>query len=311
MRRSRISFVFGIVIFLIISGCTESQQASIQPTLSPTFIETPEPTITPEPESKHGDFENIVIVNELERSYLLHIPPGLDDEQPIPVVFAFHGYTHSPKDMQTISQFDEIADQEQFLVVYPMGIELSWNTGWEGSPHFGYSLANNVNDIEFVRLILSDLEGNTNINPNRIYAVGFSQGGMLVYRLACEMSDTFAAIASVSGNHLISNCNPTLPVSIIHIHGLKDTSVKYSGGGAFDFPHVDEGIETWTELNNCTGSEKEEDEANGITHITYETCEAGTSVELYTTDSGTHSYYRIGIPASETIWEFFSEHPKR
>ena len=56
MRRSRISFVFGIVIFLIISGCTESQQASIQPTLSPTFIETPEPTITPEPESKHGDF---------------------------------------------------------------------------------------------------------------------------------------------------------------------------------------------------------------------------------------------------------------
>jgi len=310
MMRTYSSMVVLIAILLTITGCSSIQQDTPQPEISPTLTEIPEPTITPETAIPDGDFEYYLMVNDVERSYLLHIPSGLNNQQPVPVLFAFHGNFQTPKEMQNIYQFDEISDQEKFLVVYPTGIKESWNTGWEGSPHAGYALANNVDDVAFVRQIVSDLESHAKIDPKRIYAAGFSQGGMFVYRLGCEMSDTFASIASVSGNLLLTSCNPTQPVSIIHIHGLKDKSVNYSGGAPFGFPHVEEGIETWSELNNCTDSIEEIDEANGITHITYSPCQVGTSIELYTIDSGTHSYIRIGIPASETIWRFFVVHPK-
>lgn len=76
-----------------------------------------------------------------------------------------------------------------------------------------------------------------------------------------------------------------------------------------DFPPVEEGIETWVELNQCTGSEMEEDPENGITHFVYTPCESGSVVELYTLDSWGHDWpWRI-LPASEVIWAFFDAHP--
>jgi polyhydroxybutyrate depolymerase len=288
-----------LVFAIALSACTTGQGGP-----SPTPTPTPIPTFQPDAS------ERTVVVNDLERSYLLHIPPDLNNQQPVPVVFAFHGYTIMPKGMQYATRMDEIADREKFLVVYPKGIELSWNTGWEEGTHGGYALAHNVDEPAFIRQILSDLDTFTNIDPKRIYAMGHSQGGMVVYRLGCEMSDTFAAIAPVAGLHLLSDCNPTQAVSVIHVHGLSDQFVHFSGGGKFDFPSVEEGIETWVELNNCVSFATEEDEENGITHITYDPCQAGTAVELYTIDSGGHDWPRTKMPASEIIWDFFVAHPK-
>ena len=322
MKRKFSISIFFIAIILMISGCDVSQQEITLSTPLPSQPETPErttapsqtatsePTSAPLPTEEESDFVVDLMVDGLERSYLLHIPPGLDDQQPLPVVFAFHGYNVNPKGMQTSSQFDEVADQEKFIVVYPFGVVFSWNSGSEYKPHYGSALADNVDDVGFTKQILSDLESRATIDPKRVYAMGFSQGGFLVYRLGCEMADTFAAIAAVSANHLFSNCEPTEPVSVIHIHGLKDTSELFAGGGKFEHPPVIEGIELWADLNNCTDSREEKNESQGITHITYEPCNAGTSVELYTTDSGIHNYARIGIPTTEIIWDFFQSHPK-
>jgi polyhydroxybutyrate depolymerase len=264
---------------------------------------TSEPTIQP------GDFERNVTVDDLDRSYLLHVPSGLNNSQAIPVVFVFHGRNHNPGTIRGSSGMDEISDSNNFLVIYPAGIEDSWNAGG-GNPNLGYAIAHNVDDPAFVREILKDLESFITIDHNRIFAAGHSQGGMLVYRLACEMSDTFAAIASVAGVHFLSDCTPEEGVSIIHIHALKDGFVPFTGDDLKLFPPVNEGIDTWVELNDCSDSFIEEDEEEGITHLIYSSCRSGTAVELYTTTSGTHSWSRIGIPATDVIWDFFAEHPK-
>jgi polyhydroxybutyrate depolymerase len=162
-----------------------------------------------------------------------------------------------------------------------------------------------------VRQMLSDLSTVASIDPKRIYAAGFSQGGMLAYRLACEMSDTFAAVASVSGPMTYRLCQPQQAVSVMHVHGLADEYVPYSGGGPDNYPPVEPGIAAWVGFAGCTGSSEVESLSEGITHTTYAPCEAGTAVELYTIESIRHSLPPMrGMSIAEVIWDFFAAHPK-
>ena len=277
------------------------------------------PTIQP------GDSERKLMVNDLERSYLLHIPPGLNNEQPVPVVFAFHGYTQSPLIMKKMAALDDVADQANFLVAYPKGVNNTWTYGGGGT---GAATDENVDELAFIRQMLSDLETIATIDPKRIYAVGFSRGGALVYGLACDMSDIFAAIASVSGPMEYDTCQPSQPVSVLHVHGLADTHILYSDG-------VEKGIATWAQLNGCMGSAQveelcptfldqihtklddcteyaeEEKPTDIIIHTDYASCQSGTAVELYTFVSGRHLWPSNYVPPfSEMIWDFFATHPK-
>jgi polyhydroxybutyrate depolymerase len=222
-------------------------------------------------------------------------------------VFVFHGNPGDANGMRWIG-FDEISDLEHFIVIYPEGVEQSWNTGAKGP---GSAIAQNVDESAFIKKILSDLEKIVKFDPKRIHAIGYSQGGSLVYRLACNMSDTFAAIASISGSMEYSPCNPSQAVSVIHVHGLEDRKVPFSGGGPWELSPIEKGINTWVNLDNCTDSAKEEDYSNGITHVSYTSCQSGTSVELYTIDSGDHTWpSKDEISTSEVIWDFFASHPK-
>jgi polyhydroxybutyrate depolymerase len=314
----KLTYLLLLVIAITYSACSAGVSEP-SPTVIPTSTPSPPPTSAPEPTPKPTQtltvrptfqaeaVERIVMIDDLERSYLLHIPPDLDIQSPVPVVFALHGYGGMAKYMQLGARMDVIADREKFIVVYPQGLEFSWNTGWDQP--FGYATINNVDEAAFIRQILSDLNTVASIDLKRIYATGASMGAMAVYRLGCEMSDTFAAIAPVAGVHLAIDCNPSQAISVIHIHGLSDSTVEFSGGGMRDFPPVEEGIQTWVELNQCAGSEVEEDPENGITHIVYAPCESGSVVELYTLDSWGHDWPWRRLLASEVIWAFFEAHP--
>jgi polyhydroxybutyrate depolymerase len=267
----------------------------------------PIPNPTAAPTIQPGDFERKLTVNDLERSYLLHIPSGLNSQQPLPVVFAFHGRTGTPKEMQTVTRFNIVADLGNFLVVYPEGIFRTWNAG----DCCGYAMNHNVDEQAFIRQILADLDTIATIDPKRIYAVGYSNGGMLAYRLACEMSETFAAIAPVAGALVYSPCQPQQAVSVIHVHGLADTSVPYAGGTPHDFPPIEQVIANWVQLAGCTGSPHVESLVNIATHTTHTSCQAGTAVELYTIDSLYHGWpSKKELLISQIIWDFFAAHPK-
>ena len=268
---------------------------------------TPMPTLAP------GGYQRTLAVNGQSRTYLLYVPPNLDSSQPVPVVFGFHGYTANGARFRDVTGFNAIADTNGILAVYPEGEggDHSWNAGGccAGARTAG------LEDVAFVRQILSDLKTIANIDPQRIYATGHSNGAMFVYRLACEMADTFAAIAPVAGPLFYSPCKPEKPVSVIHVHGLADTSVPYAGGAfagypSMTFPSVAESIAAWVKLDGCT-ADAQVDEQGVVTHTAYASCKGGAAVELYAIEELDHSWPQPDLwPASERIWEFFAAHPK-
>ncbi|MFZ5820145.1 MAG: alpha/beta hydrolase family esterase [Chloroflexota bacterium] len=286
-----------------------------------------QPPSLPEPASASlpvGDSEHRLAYAGVERSYVLHIPPGYDPSQPAALVLAFHGITLDAYEMIRISGFNAQSDAAGFIVAYPnaAGEQRSWN----GGHCCGEAARDNVDDLGFVRAVIADISASLDIDPKRIYATGFSNGAILAYRLACEMADQIAAIAPVSATQALEDqqaCQPSRPVPVIHFHGTDDEPNPYDGGvtpGGVQFIPVTDAIRFWVDLDGCPVEPQRED-AGSIVHDVYAPCQAGSSVELYTITGGEHAWpggeavsQRMGEPnmeisATALIWEFFLAHP--
>ena len=253
-----------------------------------------------------GD-ERTVKVDGSERSYLVHVPPNI--AQPAPVVFVFHGGGGRPQAMERKTGMDDLADQHGFIAVYPAGLGGpsgrggTWNVGPPGPP-------SSAEDVAFVQAILHDLEQAGPIDHARIYAAGHSMGGIFAYRLACEMSDTFAAIAAVSATMVEPSCHPTSPVAVLHIHGTDDERIPIAGGrgamtaGDRSWPAPEQGVASWRQFDSCSG-EPTRSEDGGERCTTYGACRA--TVEYCVIPGGRHPWPE---GAADQIWAFFAAHPK-
>ena len=298
MKNTR-SYLLIIITIAVLIDTASCNRAAATPTAMPTL--------------QPGSHQRTLMVKGLSRTYLLHVPPGLDSLRPVPVVLAFHGYSGNGSSFRDVTGFDDIADNNGFLVVYPEGA--GGDHSWNASGCCAGAMMSKVDDIAFVRQLLSDLGAIANIDPKRIYAAGHSNGAMFVYRLACEMSYTFAAVAPVSGPLFYSPCQPSQPVSVMHVHGLADSIVPYAGGvlssvPGLIFPSVEQGIAAWVQLDGCTG-EAQVEKQGIVTHTVHVSCRAGTAVESYTIDGLEHSWAQPDIwPTSKMIWGFFAAHPK-
>ena len=177
-----------------------------------------------------GDYTRTVEIDGRSRSYIVHVPPKYDSKRPTPVVLAFHGALTNAAIMAVSTGLDAKADEAGFIVAYPNGtgeggLLLFWNSG--GVRHkSGQTLPD---DVKFTQEILDDLAKAANVDANRVYATGISNGGMMCYRLASELSPRIAAIASVSGTMAPESCHPRRPVSVMHFHGTADKIVPFDG----------------------------------------------------------------------------------
>jgi polyhydroxybutyrate depolymerase len=271
---------------------------------------------TPVTTEQAGDQLHTISVNGLKRTYLLHVPAGLDLSQPSPLLLVFHGYSGNAEAARLISSFNRMADEEHFIVVYPNGTGEDASTlSWNGGRCCFYARDNDIDDVGFTRQMIIDIESYASIDLKRIYAAGMSNGGIFSYRLACEMSATFAAVAPVAGSLLFEPCQPEQPISVIHVHGLDDTVVPYNGNGAppelsdVGFTPVEEGISFWAEQNGCP-AEAQVEQDGAITHIVYAPCRKDTAVELYAVAGTGHTWPLLKIQTSRVIWDFFAAHPK-
>ena len=290
------------------------------PSLSPTASAT-----LPTGESKHT-----LTHDGRDRSYLLYVPADIDWNQLVPLVFTFHGGTGNAQNAINMSKFNEVADQNGFIVAYPNGtgrlredILLTWN----GGTCCAYAQENKVDDVGFVRAIVADLQAQANIDPHRIYATGMSNSGLLSHRLACEAADIFAAAAPVAGTLNFSPCQPTEPISIIEFHGTDDQHIPYEGGiGSaslvdVSFASVADSVEFWATFDGCN-PQPQTSTTEDIQHEEWTGCKSTTAVELYTIIGGGHAWPggvrgrpeadqpTESISASPVIWEFFAAHPK-
>ena len=153
------------------------------------------------------------------------------------------------------------------------------------------------------------------IDRKRIFATGISNGGLFSYRLACELSGRIAAAASVAAT-LISECSPSRPVSILHVHGLEDQNIPFEGGqGArgvvnLEWPAAQDGIERWRTLDGCPATVKTT-VSGAVTASSWAPCRSGTEVRLVTIAGLGHTWPKAPYNATLEIWRFFAAHPKR
>lgn len=283
-----------------------------------------------------------IISDGAKRTFIVHVPPSYSGEQPIPLVLAFHGGYGSGSHMQKVTRFDELADREDFIVVYPDGLNRHWNDG-RGDVRHGQQTRehrfSHADDIKFVRDLLDQFDHQYVIDKKRIYATGISNGGMFSYRVAAELSDKFAAVAPVAGcigEALASNFAPAEPVSVLHIHGTADKYVPYQGGPLLGgrlpgkvLP-VRESVEMWVSADQCDTTplttELPASSDRDLCRVqvqAYKNGKSGTEVQLYRIEDGGHTWPNMQMKSnfvlgnvcrdfdgSGQIWEFFRTHPK-
>ena len=283
-----------------------------------------------------------IAVEGVERSYLLHIPATNNLARKRPVVIMFHGGGGTAKAAMWETQWDEKADKEGFLAVFPEGTPpdrsrpgrfrdnpQTWNDG-SNRPDVG-AARRGVPDVEFVSAILSDLKARFSVDERRIYVTGFSNGASMAFRVARELSTTVAAVAPVAGADWQADKTPERPVPLLYITGTADPLNPLAGGeiriGLRSFgkkPATHQMIGQWIKLHGCLAEPRVVYDKDGAKGVAYSLAGDTASVVFYTIDRHGHHWPggRSALPeslagkntanlnATDVIWEFFKGHSR-
>ncbi len=300
----------GILLLMLVSlstGCRN--QATAEGSKSPTPVSKPFTQSSARPGNEVGT----LTYQGQPRTYVLHTPTSYRSNRPLAIVIAFHGYGSQGKDLAASSGLNDLADQQGFLAVYPDGLDRRWN--------LSQSLFSQVDDVGFVSALIDHLTQIRAVDPRRIYAMGISNGGFLVQRLACEPSSRITAFASVVATlpeSLRSDCKASRPVSMLMMNGTADRKVPWQGGRMFygSILSVPASIEFWQHHNQCNSKSGIKRAVNDRVDLDrYPNCQAGSEVELVTLKGVGHLFPRGGsgqnslINGSQEIWTFFQRHP--
>jgi polyhydroxybutyrate depolymerase len=287
--------------------------------------------------SQAGDYQFTLFHNGIERSYFVHIPTDYD-QTPTALVLNLHGGFGNGQQQCKKSKINAVSDANGFIVVCPTGSNKGgtsfyfWNDGYLVT-----NIAEDADDIAFIIAMIKDLKSMYNIDEARIFSTGMSNGAIMSYRFACELSDVVAAIAPVAGSmvgyfetSLPVFCDPQRPVPVIIIHGLLDENIPFEGGiGSdsvvkYDHPSVRQAVEYWIFQNGLSSQPTEEGRIGSAVYEKYGSDDNPGQVVLWALQDGGHSWpggetvllkRRLGyvnedISASEEMWKFFEMHPK-
>jgi polyhydroxybutyrate depolymerase len=271
-----------------------------------------------------------------KRTYKVHHPTGYNSLEKYPLIIVLHGGMGNSEHIEGVTGMSEKADEEGFIVVYPNGTSLSGLHTWNAGFCCGYAYETDVDDVGFIRALIEKLDKTLQIDTERIFVTGFSNGGMLTYRIGSELSDIIAAIAPVAAaiggrateeSPLWTIPNPEYPVPVITFMGMEDTAVPYEGGesqvGAYSYLSVNESISFWIEHNNCSTIPQTTVSENGNIIIDMYNSDDNYDVILYTIVDGRHAWPggergssdadepTQEISATDIIWDFFEGHPKQ
>lgn len=253
------------------------------------------------------------------RLYRLHIPTGYRDTQKYPLVLNFHGHGSNALQQEGRTGFSHLANEDGIIVVYPQGVVgPDQRTGWDTGP------ARNPqsNDLLFVSDLLNHLQSTLCIDPARIYATGFSNGGGMTNELACKMDDRIAAFAPVSGAYppLPGGCDPVRPVPLLEIHGTADPVVPYNGSPTKDYPPITQWLQGWVQRNGCKVGPTVFTSTNGVIGERWTSCRDNVTIVHYAIHSLGHNWpvahykfprksqYVTTFDATTTIWAFFQNY---
>ncbi|NWG92992.1 MAG: dienelactone hydrolase family protein [Parvularculaceae bacterium] len=283
--------------------------------------------------SRPGDYEFTLTHDGLRRRYLVHVPASFDPAKRSAVVLGLHGGGGHADHFAKDEHYGVISASEKygFIAVIPngysknrRGLFATWNAG----ACCGDARDENIDDVGFLSAVIARVKRQAPVDDARVYAMGMSNGGLMAYRLACEIPDQVRGIMAVAGTDNTLHCDPLRPTPVLHVHAINDTHVLFDGGAgddAFrdrtkvtDFVSVKATIEKWVALNGAQDKPRRVLAVAGAYCDRYDAKAGGAAVQLCVTESGGHSWPgaakgRRGkeppsqaINAIEAMWAFFS-----
>jgi len=260
-----------------------------------------------------------------KRTYRLYVPKSYDPARPTPLVISMHGGGLWGAAQMEMSQWNAVADEQGFLVVYPSGAggrgPRAWRVGAAGGE-------GSARDVRFIAELIDTLRSSYSIDPTRIYADGLSNGGGMAFLLSCRLSDRIAAVGLVASAHFLpwSACKDERAVPTIAFHGTDDRFTPYYGGTSWAarghvFPPIPTFTADWARRNRCGAKPVESAVAADVSRLEYTGCADDAAVVLYTIRGGGHTWpgggpmpewfagkTSRGVDATRQSWAFFRAH---
>lgn len=274
-------------------------------------------------------FDESITIDGIQRTYLLNLPPNYYESSNHALVIAMHGGGGEAVQFESTSKLTDKANASGFIVVYPEGVQsngLLKARTWNAGKCCEYAAKNNINDVEFISQLIDLLIASYKIDPKKVYVTGHSNGGMLSYRLACELADKIAAIAPNGCTMVVEPpCTPSRPVPVLHMHSILDFNVPYTGGIGVGFtevyyPPVDSVLNVWSVINKCTTTSQVLVNNASYKHTEWRDCNNDMTIQYYLTKDGGHAWPG-GLPggpnsdtpstvisANDLLWDFFQQY---
>ena len=270
------------------------------------------------------------------RTYHLYVPRSLPDRA-VPLLVALHGGLGSGTQFEQNTDFDGLAEANGFIVVYPDGTPTGYGPDrlvWNAGGCCGRAEANrdDVDDVAFIRALIGHLESTYRIDPDRVFVTGHSNGALLAFALACQLSTMVDAIAVQAGALMEPSCHPAAPVSVMEIHGTDDQNIPINGGkgtrgvSGVTFPPPVVALETLAAADGCASPVVTGDVSNRAVSIeTWGSCTRSTSVEWVKVAGANHAWMGhrgtpgsvllvgepyLGFDSSAAVWSFLAAHPR-
>ena len=309
--KSRALLLFFLMLTLPLAGCitTESSAPEIpdeENDMISNSCSLPSQSITQSTMS--------IMVNGQEREFRLSVPSS-DAGTKLALIIAFHGGGGSGEDFQQQSEFDQLGEQEKFIMAYAIAEED--RTAAEGEWYLN-TAATSRDDNDFTEAIVDNLSSQYCIDQTRLYAVGYSLGSMFTYEIACQLNHRFAAVASYAGTMPVDpeTCELVGSMGVLHIHGKLDYIIDYDDDwdwkdgeheGVGTMSSVPGMIDAWSMRVNCASSETDADLF--LEHITHSECNGDTRVEHYGIEFWEHTWPDEvdGTPTYQLMWDFLSD----
>lgn len=257
-----------------------------------------------------------IVHDGINREYILYIPDSYDETSSVPLLLMFHGFSGSASEfingsVDGDSDMRLLAESDTFILVYPQGSCLDGASHWNPCP-IGEDNKSTTDDLGFIESMINEISSQHNIDMERVYAAGYSNGGMMSYGLANYKSNLIAAVASVSGAMLDCYGPTSHPMPIIHLHGTSDDVLPYNGSAEWN--SAQSTLNHWINFNNTTTNPTvNTDNSGGMTieHYNYDQGDSSVSVEHYKYIGGNHVWFNStfqGQSASELVWDFVSRY---
>ncbi len=259
-----------------------------------------------------------------QRKYRLFLPAAYSANNAYPLVINFHGTNGHPDKQAELSEFEKLAEIENFIVVSPLAL---FKRETDGPITWNVNLKKGPDDVLFIRQLITSLKQQFSIEETRIFATGFSGGARMSSRLACDLSSIIAAIGPVAGIRYPKDCKPSRGVATITFHGKKDRVNHYylrSDSPIYWNMGVEDAVSAWVENNQCQ-STIQAHYSPSVEIIQYKNCARNADIDFYRSTEAGHTWpgspkaeklseYGLGktdvdLPGSYLIWQFFKQHP--